>query len=595
MKRVTVLTLLTVLTCWGVWGLTPTSFLVPFNNAEGVLDAGIDEDDTELTLETGDGAAFPSTFSFHVTIGGTEIVEVTGRTGDVLTIGRGEESTPPVIHEAGETVRLNITAEYLSQVQAAVNVIEGMDVEDWPTSGGTGTAPVSDGANGLTMTDVVEESELAGGVAALDVESMATSGGAGTAPVSDGASGLSMEDVLSVSDTAFLAAGELTLRSTDAAFYVKSDTDLYFQVDADGGGTNQWYWLDGTGATAASMDETGSLTVGGVFTNGALSAPIYLLPGGGNSVWNDTDTNTLMTLDDMGTTGKLTVSGDLYAQDGYFNGGDIKTSSGNLTIAPAGGVLFIAGYVWPAQYVRSGSYYGHGGSADGTLTFQSTYVKLATGSNDPLYLDAGGNVEIRDVDSSNATRFSVDTSNGNTRIYGTAQVDGNTTLGDAEADTTAIAGPTTLKCSGTGAAETIAQRFGKTATEGAEIRVLDEAVVLATSLTRAMTVTLPAGAVILSVQSNINAALTAAGGATKFGVGTSPLGDPDKYLLSGTTLTKNHADGKKDKIPAWAVLSSTEQIYVTACDDRGEATGTLAGTVRVRVVYLALNSLDDAA
>lgn len=139
-------------------------------------------------------------------------------------------------------------------------------------------------------------------------------------------------------------------------------------------------------------------------------------------------------------------------------------------------------------------------------------------------------------------------------------------------------------------------RLGKTATEGTEVKVIDEVVTLTNAVETNLTETVPSGAVILSVQANLNSAVTgdASGddGLTKVGIGVTA--DPDKYgLTSG--LTKNL---KADTVPAWTVLSGAEQICVKAADNAGAAVTekfVAGGTVRVRVVYVTLNSLDDAA
>lgn len=101
-----------------------TTFLVPKNSATGKLLDGIDNADTSLTLESGDGANFPSTFPYHVVLGTSEIVRVTARAGDVLTVTRAQEGTTAIAHPAGQPVSLNVTAEYISEIQTAVNTAE---------------------------------------------------------------------------------------------------------------------------------------------------------------------------------------------------------------------------------------------------------------------------------------------------------------------------------------------------------------------------------------------------------------------------------------------------------------------------------------
>jgi len=139
-------------------------------------------------------------------------------------------------------------------------------------------------------------------------------------------------------------------------------------------------------------------------------------------------------------------------------------------------------------------------------------------------------------------------------------------------------------------------RFGATATEGLEIKAIDEDVTLTNAVEVDLTETVPAGAVILSVQGNLETAITGDGsgdnGLTKVGIGVTA--DPDKYgKTSG--LTKNL---KIDTIPDWTVLASEETVTVKACDNDGAAVTekfTAGGIVRVRIVYAACNSLDDAA
>lgn len=154
-------------------------------------------------------------------------------------------------------------------------------------------------------------------------------------------------------------------------------------------------------------------------------------------------------------------------------------------------------------------------------------------------------------------------------------------------------GAQTLSAGATAAA--IAQRFGRSDTEGAEIRVIDETVTLTNAAATNLTNTVPSGAVILAVQANNQTLVVGDGsgdnGLVKVGIGTS--GDPDKYGKTGD-LTKN---AKVDTVPDWAVLGSGEQIAVNAVDTNGTAvTEKFVGgeTVRVRIVFLALNSLDDA-
>jgi len=105
-----------------------TDFLVPKNLAESTLASGIDDDDTSLTVATGEGAKFPSTYPFHITIE-DEILRCTNRSADVLTVLRAQEGTAAAAHSSGKEVRLNITAKALSDLNEAVNDLE--DLSGW--------------------------------------------------------------------------------------------------------------------------------------------------------------------------------------------------------------------------------------------------------------------------------------------------------------------------------------------------------------------------------------------------------------------------------------------------------------------------------
>lgn len=93
------------------------------NNAEStVADSPLTSDATTLNVATGEGVNFPATFPYRLTIwdetshkdptddSDVEIVDVTGRTTDALTIVRGKESTSGVEHSNGERVAMLITA-----------------------------------------------------------------------------------------------------------------------------------------------------------------------------------------------------------------------------------------------------------------------------------------------------------------------------------------------------------------------------------------------------------------------------------------------------------------------------------------------------
>lgn len=137
--------------------------------------------------------------------------------------------------------------------------------------------------------------------------------------------------------------------------------------------------------------------------------------------------------------------------------------------------------------------------------------------------------------------------------------------------------------------------LGLTKAEGFHLKVIDETISLASLGAKfvALTTAIPSGAVIVSAQLNVEALVVAGGTTVKVALGIND-GDVDKYGIT-TNLTKNQ---KINTIPDWAVLSAEEQIDVCAVVTNGSALGDTnvsAGSVRVRIVYLQLASLTNAA
>lgn len=93
------------------------SFQQVKNNAASILAADITDAATSLTVATGEGARFPAS-NFHITIE-DEILLCSSRSGDVLTVTRAQEDTSAAAHAAGKAVRLNITAQHISELQDA--------------------------------------------------------------------------------------------------------------------------------------------------------------------------------------------------------------------------------------------------------------------------------------------------------------------------------------------------------------------------------------------------------------------------------------------------------------------------------------------
>lgn len=106
------------------------------NNAVSRLAGSINTSDVQLSVSAGDGVKFPSPGAgqwFPLTLirpdGSLELVRVTGRNGDVMTVLRGQEGTAPLGFSAGDRAELRVTA----------GVLNGK----LDTDGGTVTGPVT--------------------------------------------------------------------------------------------------------------------------------------------------------------------------------------------------------------------------------------------------------------------------------------------------------------------------------------------------------------------------------------------------------------------------------------------------------------------
>ena len=109
------------------------------NNALGYLAADISASDTGIALGTGEGSAFPTltgTQYFYATLvsaaGTLEIVKVTARVGDALTVVRAQEGTIANGFATGTRVELRVTA---SSIISSISDRIGVSVKDFGAVG----------------------------------------------------------------------------------------------------------------------------------------------------------------------------------------------------------------------------------------------------------------------------------------------------------------------------------------------------------------------------------------------------------------------------------------------------------------------------
>lgn len=92
-----------------------------------------DTSGTSLILQTGEGAKFPVTYPYNVVIwpstgnptdSNAEIVKVTGKSSDTLTIVRAQEGTTARAVTAGDRVMLAVTAEMLRRFEGHLSIVQ---------------------------------------------------------------------------------------------------------------------------------------------------------------------------------------------------------------------------------------------------------------------------------------------------------------------------------------------------------------------------------------------------------------------------------------------------------------------------------------
>jgi hypothetical protein len=105
------------------------------NNASGALASSISSSSTTIVLAAGQGVEFPTPgggnyfyATFTDTSNNLEVVKVTARVVDTLTVVRGQDGTAARSYAAGDLVELRPTAAALTDMQAYIpsgNIVAG--------------------------------------------------------------------------------------------------------------------------------------------------------------------------------------------------------------------------------------------------------------------------------------------------------------------------------------------------------------------------------------------------------------------------------------------------------------------------------------
>jgi hypothetical protein len=98
------------------------------NNAQSRLVGSISNAQTTIIVSAGTGSRFPSPIPneifklsiYNFTTGDVEIVHVTQRVGDLMTVERGQEGTTPTAFPEGSSVVHTVTAQTLEWLQSLV-------------------------------------------------------------------------------------------------------------------------------------------------------------------------------------------------------------------------------------------------------------------------------------------------------------------------------------------------------------------------------------------------------------------------------------------------------------------------------------------
>ena len=275
------------------------------NNAKTTLAGNITTSATSITVT--DGSIFPSLSggdTFFCTFDdGTnnEIVSVTARSGNTLTVVRAQDSTTAKTFTAGDAAELRLTAGILN-IFSQTGVAITDEIEAYLD------------ANGTTFPDNVKAQFGAGN----DLQILHTGGN---------------------SDIRDLGTGALRLIGTDIQFLNSDFSDFYAKFLNNGGVELYYNGSAKLATTSTGIDVTGTVTATGVYTAGN-DAPIVTFQRAGGAVSGNIEYNDATTDMELGTTTSHSFS--------------LKTANTRrLTIASGGNATF-TGDITTAYAVQAG-------------------------------------------------------------------------------------------------------------------------------------------------------------------------------------------------------------------------------------------------
>ncbi len=253
------------------------------NNFVATLAAAISDADTAITLDAGSGAKLPNYGGGdyeYMTIGNTannlEIVKVTARVGDILTVVRGVDGTTAKAWSAGDQINSRPCAAAMNDA-LQVNVAKA-DVDSQVFTGTpvlpTGTIAVTQAA-GNSTTKIATTAFVTGALATAETALEAYADAASTAAV-DGA------EIIGIDQTWQNMIGS---RTTGTAY--QNDTGRAIAVSITSTGTSGAIAVSEDGVTyVATCSSSGTSSTGPLFSlvpNGHYYKHTQI--GGGINLW----------------------------------------------------------------------------------------------------------------------------------------------------------------------------------------------------------------------------------------------------------------------------------------------------------------------
>lgn len=209
------------------------------NNTFGLLANTITGAATNITLATGHGARFPTLAAgeyFKATLvqinistlaeTAWEIVKITARSGDVLTVERAQEGTLALAWEANTRIEMRVTAETLVMLSnAGASAAISAQASATAAAGSANTASTKAGEAATSATNAATSATTAttkAGEAATSASNAATSasnaaGSATTATTKAGEASTSATNAAGSANTASTKAGEAATSAAVAA------------------------------------------------------------------------------------------------------------------------------------------------------------------------------------------------------------------------------------------------------------------------------------------------------------------------------------------------------------------------------------------